>query len=279
MGLPSAASLFVEWGTFELNAALAGRIGIEALAAHSVFAQYSALWYSLPVGFAQAAATLGSNALGAGAPDTARRLVPRAYVACTLCGLLQGGAALALRGRIGAVFSTDAAVVALVDELCPVLVLYEMCDVVKCAGMVYLRETGRPGVCAKTVAISSLGVGLPLSWWLGLGQPGLGLRGVWFGMCLSWLFCTCVFVVVLVRTDWEEESRKAVARSSETPRSVLPVEVERGSSTTTATLELSPAVVSKLHETGGFKPSTTTNLTPMRTHTNIVQRTPAGMTV
>ena len=269
MGLPSALSLLVEWGTFELNAALSGRISIEALAAHSVFSQYSALFYSLPVGFAAAAATLGSNALGAGDPDTARRLVPRAYVACTLCGLLQGGTALALRWRIGALFSTDASVVALVGELCPVLLLYEMCDVVKCAGMVYLRETGRPGVCAKTVAVSSLGVGLPLSWWLGLGRPALGLRGVWLGMCASWLFCTCVFVTVLLRTDWEKEVNKAIARSSQPSHPVLPAPVgQRGDG------DRSVEVLSKLHHQHHNQNGESGNGNGI-----VVQRTPEGMTV
>ena len=45
----------------------------------------------LMVNRAQAAATLGSNALGAGDADTAKRLVPLAYGCCLLCGVLQGG--------------------------------------------------------------------------------------------------------------------------------------------------------------------------------------------
>ena len=40
LGIPSAISLFIEWGGFEVNAAMVGRMGVEQLATHSVFAQY-----------------------------------------------------------------------------------------------------------------------------------------------------------------------------------------------------------------------------------------------
>ena len=37
LGVPSAISLLIEWGGFELNAILAGHLGIDSIATHSVF--------------------------------------------------------------------------------------------------------------------------------------------------------------------------------------------------------------------------------------------------
>ena len=119
-------------------------MGVEELATHSVFAQYSALFYALPNGVAQAAATLGSNALGAGDAGTAKALVPLAYVLCILCGVLQGGALLSNRSRMGQLFSLDTEVIAMTSRIAPIFCIgYELSDVWKCAGMLYLRETGR----------------------------------------------------------------------------------------------------------------------------------------
>ena len=229
LGLPCALSLLVEWGSFELNAAIVGQISIDALATHSVYAQYSAVFYCLPTGFAQAAATLASNALGAGRPHVARRLAPLSY-GCTLaCGLLQGGVALFLRRSMGALFSSDSAVIALVDYYAPILcIVYEMSDVWKCAGMILLRGTGRPNITLWTVAVSCLLLGLPLSFGLGLGSrhlgflsslglgpDGMGLWGVWLGMSLGWYASGTVFAAVVWRTDWSVEARKAAERAAE----------------------------------------------------------------
>lgn len=144
LGIPSALSLLIEWGGFEVNAAIVGKMGVEELATHSVFAQYSGLFYALPNGVAQAAATLGSNALGAGDAGTAKALVPLAYVLCILCGVLQGGALLSNRSRMGQLFSLDTEVIAMTSRIAPIFCIgYELSDVWKCAGMLYLRETGR----------------------------------------------------------------------------------------------------------------------------------------
>jgi MATE family multidrug resistance protein len=222
LGSPSAASLLIEWGGFELNATIAGHLGIEQLATHSVFAQYSALFYALPNGVAQAAATLGSNALGAGDAATAQQLVPLAYACCMVCGILQGGLALSNRSRMGALFSNDPHVIRMTSEAAPIFcVVYEIADVWKCAGMLYLRETGRPVVCAQAAAGSVLLFALPLSFCLAM-LWGYGLGGVWLGSAAGWYLCGAMFVVVLWNTDWEKEARKAVATQRNKPGAPAP---------------------------------------------------------
>jgi len=211
LGIPSAISLFIEWGGFEVNATMAGRLGVEQLATHSVFAQYSALFYALPNGVAQAAATLGSNALGGGDASTAKRLVPLAYIMCIVCGVLQGGILLCNRSRMGRLFSLDADVVSMTSKLAPIFCIgYEISDVWKCAGMLYLRETGRPTICAQAGAGSMIAFALPLAYCLAM-LWGFGLSGIWIGMSAGWYLCGGIFAFVLWKTDWDAEAKKAVA--------------------------------------------------------------------
>jgi Na+-driven multidrug efflux pump len=211
LGLPSAFSLLIEWGSFEMNAAIVGNLGIEALAVHAVFVQYSAIFYALPNGLAQSAATLSSNALGAGRHALARRLVPLSYAACLVCGLFQASIMLSQRETMGRLFSSDDGVVRRAGDMAGVFAVYEMADVFKCAGMIYLRETGRPKLTFFAVAVAVAG-SLPLAYWVGLHTPW-GLPGIWLSMSSAWYLCGTVYLCVLALfTDWEDEARKALER-------------------------------------------------------------------
>ncbi len=94
LGAPSAVSLLFEWGSYEVNAALAGLRPTQLpdgtadptqLTTHAVLMQTAALWYMVPMGIALSASTLVGNALGSGDAQEARELVQvracmRAYV-------------------------------------------------------------------------------------------------------------------------------------------------------------------------------------------------------
>ena len=58
LGVPSALSVFVEWGSFEVTSTLAARLGAVALDTHTVFCQTVAIWYMPSLGLASAASTL-----------------------------------------------------------------------------------------------------------------------------------------------------------------------------------------------------------------------------
>lgn len=55
LGVPGAVSLFIEWGSFELAAGLAGQLGSTALAVHSIYMQSCAMLYMPPLALAAAA--------------------------------------------------------------------------------------------------------------------------------------------------------------------------------------------------------------------------------
>ena len=74
---------FVQWGSYEVSASVAGQMGTIPLAAHTVFMNTVSLWYMVPSGIAGACSTLVGNFLGANNVDDARTMVKMGAVADT----------------------------------------------------------------------------------------------------------------------------------------------------------------------------------------------------
>jgi Na+-driven multidrug efflux pump len=56
-------SLMIEWGSFEVNAAIAARLGQIPLAAHAIICNSVSVWYSFPLGVANASSALVGSIL------------------------------------------------------------------------------------------------------------------------------------------------------------------------------------------------------------------------
>lgn len=63
MGIATALSLVIEWGSFEVNAAIASRLGEVPLAAHAIMCNSASVWYSFPLGVASASTALVGSIL------------------------------------------------------------------------------------------------------------------------------------------------------------------------------------------------------------------------
>lgn len=111
LGVPGAFSLFIEWGSFELAAGIAGQLGSIPLACHGIFMSTAALFYMIPQAVAFSTATLVGNALGAAEHDNARRLVKIGVAFDFVYGSLAGSVLLfGLRGIWGKLFTNDVGV-------------------------------------------------------------------------------------------------------------------------------------------------------------------------
>lgn len=58
LGVATALSLVIEWGSFEVNAAIASRLGEAPLAAHAIMCNCTSVWYAFPLGVASASTAL-----------------------------------------------------------------------------------------------------------------------------------------------------------------------------------------------------------------------------
>ncbi|KAI8618608.1 mate-domain-containing protein [Chytriomyces sp. MP71] len=201
-----------EWWAWEIVVLAAGIIGPTSLAAQTIVLNTNMITYTLPLGFSIACTTRIGNSLGASNPCHARVVAWAAVFMGILLALANSSFLLAIRGSLGWLFSDDAHVVALVQEIIPLAALYQTADVLTCIAGGILRGAGRPeiGACLNLVGYYVLGIpiGLVLCF-----SAGLGLYGMWLGLTVA-LFVVGVWeLYVISRLCWVTEAKNAHARS------------------------------------------------------------------
>lgn len=213
LAAPGAASLFLEWGSFELMAGLAGQLGDVSLATHGVYMSTCALLYMIPQSLAGATATLAGNHLGDNKAAEAKFVVWLGIVVTTSWGILLGLLLFfVLRPFWGSIFTTDPNVLAAVYDFMPIMFLYTIVDATKCISLNILRSTGRPGVTAVGNIVSCVFVMLPLGYLFSIVKQ-YDLYGIWGAMSLGWAIATVLYLACIFTTNWEEQSGLASERN------------------------------------------------------------------
>jgi MATE family multidrug resistance protein len=184
LGVPVGVQIALEAWAFSGAALIAGVIGTEALAAHTIVLNMAALSFMMPLGIGLAAVTRVGNLIGARRPEDAQRA---AWVALALgAGVMAASAALflAFRHELPRLYTGDLAVVALAASIFPIAAAFQVFDGVQVVACGVLRGMGRTRPAAVFNGISYWLLGIPLGWWLGL-RAGWGLAGVWWGLCIG----------------------------------------------------------------------------------------------
>lgn len=258
LGLPAAASLFLEWGSFEVTASLAGRLGILPLDVHTVFVQTSGLWYMFPLGVANACSTLIGTMLGAGRAKEAAAFARMGVIINAIYGIVNGFLwTVVLRYYWVGMFTSDGEVVAAAVYIFPIMWLYGFWDASKCVTTGILRGCGRPSITVVGNLLACVFVGYPIAFSL-IFTSDLGVLGLWLAMSSAWMVATIIYgVVIFVKTDWEKEVQHALDRNAQSAGQLThPVEevalasVAVDSSTPTSSDEVSNIEV----KPSGFSP-------------------------
>lgn len=209
LGLPIAASLGFEVAFFSASGLVMGRIGTDALAAHTIALQVASLCFMVPLGVAQAATIRVGYAFGAGDVPGIARAGWSAFAVAMIFELATASLLVGLPGPIvGAFLDVDlpgnAAVLGPAMQFIAIAALFQLADGAQVvgAGMLRgLRDTRWPMVYA---ALGYWVVGMPLGW--GLAIPaGLGGTGLWIGLALG-----LAVVALLVMARWSRRERLAL---------------------------------------------------------------------
>lgn len=193
LGVPVGVQISLEAWAFSGAALLAGLLGTEALAAHTIVLNMAALSFMMPLGVALAAVTRVGNLLGACRPDEAQRA---AWVALAVGASVMAASAtvfLVLRHALPELYTGDPAVVALAAGILPIAAAFQIFDGVQVVACGVLRGMGRTRPAAVFNAISYWALGIPLGWWLGV-RGGLGLAGIWWGLCIGLALVSALLV-------------------------------------------------------------------------------------
>lgn len=214
-GLPVGLQISFEVWAFEITTLMSGRLGAVPLAAHTIALNLASLSFMVPLGISGAAVTRVGNLIGEGRPRDAQRA---SWVALAMGAGVMTVSAVAfvvLRGLIPRIYTADAAVVAAAAGILPIAGAFQIFDGTQVVGTGVLRGMGRTRPAATIYLVGYYVLALPMAWWLGF-RLGLGLPGVWWGLCLG----LASVAIMLVAWIWRRGPAKlpdASVLASEAP--------------------------------------------------------------
>jgi multidrug resistance protein, MATE family len=182
IGFPIALQMSLEMWAFSGSTLIAGRLGAEAVAAHSLVMNLASITFMVPLGIAQGTAVRVGNLIGAGALAQAQRTA--------WLGIASGGGFMTLsavgfvlaREELPRIYTPEGAVVAAAAAILPIAGAFQIFDGTQSVASGVLRAMGRPGPAAAFNFVGYWVLALPLGGWLALGA-GAGLPGLWWGLC------------------------------------------------------------------------------------------------
>ncbi|KAF7334239.1 RNA helicase [Mycena sanguinolenta] len=127
------------------------------------------------------------------------------------------GMFMCFRNSWAYLFNDDALVVELVAGILPLVALFQVFDGTSAVTGGILRAKGKQMTGALLNLSAYYIIGIPFGAFLGFNLK-LGLHGLWIGLTVSLVYCAVFGTILCVRTDWDREVRKVVARINEERR-------------------------------------------------------------
>lgn len=197
LGLPIGLQQFLEFSAFGAVGLLMGTFGAMQVAAHQIALILAALTFMVPLGVAAAAAVRVGHAIGAGDLPRARRAARIAYVLGA--GFMSTTAVLflTLPRPLAALYSQDAALIAIAGSLIPIAGVFQVFDGLQAVGAGVLRGLGDTRVPLVAMLSGYWIIGVPVSVVLGF-RTGMGPQGLWWGF-VAGLASVALFLLIRVR--------------------------------------------------------------------------------
>jgi MATE family multidrug resistance protein len=183
-GLPVGMQYTLEVWAFQLSTLIAGELGRNELAAHTIVLNIASVTFMVPLGISFAASTMIGNLLGSGRRAAAQRT---AWIAFALGGgvmLISAMVLVSARTLIPSFYTDEAAVIMLAAAIMPIAAAFQLFDGLQVVGGGILRGVGDTVPAAVFNAIAYYVVALPLAGYLVLVR-GLGLVALWWSLALG----------------------------------------------------------------------------------------------
>ncbi|MFI4969095.1 MAG: MATE family efflux transporter [Lysobacterales bacterium] len=198
IGVPMGVTLLMEAGLFVAVALALGTLGTDIVASHQVAINVASVTFMVPLGLAMATTVRVGHAVGRGDPQGVRDAglvgIGLTLVAQTISASLM----LLIPQRIAALYTSDAAVVALAAQLLVLAGLFQFSDGLQVAANGALRGLKDTRLPMFITLFAYWGVGMPVGWWLAFPHA-LGARGMWMGLIAG----LSVAALLLTRRFWK----------------------------------------------------------------------------
>ncbi|KAJ1724009.1 ethionine resistance protein [Coemansia erecta] len=214
LAVPSMIMVCSEWWILDLLVLAASYLGSTTLAAQSIIVNTTSLTYQIPDGLSVAVCNRVGNLIGQARARRAKLSAWLGIAAGFLVGLATMVAALVVGRWWGRVYSDDPDIVTCVAMIMPACAVFQMTDAVNSVGSGVLRSLGRQDSGALINFPAYYLLGFPLGLYLTYGSPRIGVLGLWYGICLGVCIAVCLQMLICIRTSWEDEVRRCMARVS-----------------------------------------------------------------
>ena len=201
LAVPSAGIMWCEWWVYELQAVIAGWLGIQALAAHVVCCNIEVLIYMIPLGVQQAAAVLVGNSLGAGRPKMAIQYSQLTMALGTVIAICVSYLVIQYRGLLSGIYSIDSIVLSQLDSTLMIVAAYHILAAINCVFEGILRGMRLQGKVVMMKVIAMIVYQLPVAYYL---STRLGLNGVWYASISGLILTLMAYTYVLRRANIQE---------------------------------------------------------------------------
>lgn len=213
IGLPIAGQRMLEYLTFGITALAMGWIGTTALAGHQIALNMAAVSYMIPLGVGGAGSVLVGHAVGANAPEAARRY---AWLSLLLGGgvmLIGGGLFIAVPSFLARLYTSDPGAMAVAVLLLPLAGLFAVFDGVQAVGLGVLRGLGDTKVPMIINLVGYWALGLPAGFLLAF-HFDQGATGLWWGLVIG-LAIVAMLLVYRIRVRFAQEMPRVVVDGTE----------------------------------------------------------------
>ena len=197
LGLPIGVQQFLEYSAFAAVGLMMGTFGAVQVASHQIALNLAALTFMVPLGVAAAASVRVGNAVGASDASRSRLAARIAYVVGGSFMTTTAALFLLLPRSLAAMYTSDAAVIAITATLIPIAGLFQVFDGMQAVGAGVLRGLGDTRVPLVAMLAGYWLIGVPVSVFLGYRTP-LGPQGLWWGF-VAGLASVAVFLLIRVR--------------------------------------------------------------------------------
>lgn len=184
LGVPSGFQYLFEVGAFATAAIMIGWISAEALAAHNIALNLSAITYMAATGLAAASTIRVGNQMGLKDKRNLRIAGFSGFGTVTafmaFCGILF----VILRHKLPALYIEDENVRSIASTLLIIAAAFQISDGVQAVGLGVLRGLTDVKVPTIVTFVSYWLIAIPLGYYLGF-IAGFGVDGVWYALCMG----------------------------------------------------------------------------------------------
>ncbi|XP_073033154.1 protein DETOXIFICATION 49-like [Primulina eburnea] len=210
LAIPSCISACLEWWWYEIMILLCGLLmnPKATVASMGILIQTTALIYIFPSSVSFSVSTRVGNEIGARRTDKAKFAAVVGLSGSFIVGFFALFFAVSVRNIWASIFTLDKEIITLTSLVLPIIGLCELGNCPQTTGCGVLRGTARPKVGANINLGCFYVVGMPVA--VGLAfYSKLDFEGLWLGLLAAQASCVVTMMIVLLRTDWEMEARRA----------------------------------------------------------------------